>query len=102
MSESTTVASLPGAESFLQKLGELEEKIRARAPGYESLLYSIHKQLSADEQLVHMLSDEQIGIVVAALTRRKNIVLADVGKKVTKNTVIGGKKLKDFTLEDLM
>jgi len=40
--------------------------------------------------------------VVAALTRRKNIVLAEVGKKTTKNTTIGGKKLKDFTLEDLM
>jgi len=102
MSESTTVAQLPGSASFLQKLGELEEKIRDRAPGYESLLYTIHKQLASDEQLVHMLSDEQIGVVVAALTRRKNIVLAEAGKKVTKNTTIGGKKLKDFTLEDLM
>ena len=95
-------AALPLASEFLHKLADLEEKLRASAPGYESLLFSIHKQLSSDEQLVHLLTDEQIGIIVAGLTKRKSIVLADIGKKTTSNTKIGGKRLKDFTLEDLM
>jgi len=101
-SDATSVAALPGSLEFLQKLSELEEKLRAAAPGYETLLYTIHKQLSGDEQLVHMLSDEQIGVIVAALTKRKQIVLADIGKKVTSSTKVGGKRLKDFTLEDLV
>lgn len=102
MSEGTSTAALPQSIEFLQKLNELEEKLRAAAPGYETLLYTIHKQLSSDEQLLHILTDEQIGVIVAGLTKRKQIVLADIGKKATGNTKVGGKKLKDFTVEDLM
>jgi hypothetical protein len=98
----SSVAALSGSLEFLQKLSDLEEKLRAAAPGYEQLLYIIHKQLSSDEQLLHLLTDEQIGVIVAGLTKRKNIILADIGKKATANTKIGGKKLKDFTLDDLM
>lgn len=100
LSTTTTQLSEHLHNEFLRKIEELEQKLRNSAPGYESLLHTIHRQLAADESLVHMLTEEQIGVIVVGLTRRKNIVLAEP-KKVGNGRGAGGKSLKSLTLDDL-
>ena len=95
MSEETT-ANLPEASLLIEKIEELKEKLQNAAPGYEGLLYTIHKQLAADEQLVHILTEDQIGIIVAGLSKKKNIIIASaVSAKTTKAS------LKNVSLGDL-
>lgn len=97
----TETVSLPNASSLSDKIQELEAKLREAAPGYESLLYTIHKILSADEQLVHILKEEEIGVIVAGLAKKKNIVIATGGSSSSS----GGpkkKSLKSMTLDDLI
>lgn len=97
MSDSTVSAPLPDSEVLIAKIEELKEKLQTAAPGYESLLHSIHRLLAADEQLTHMLKPEQIGIIVAGLAKRKNIVIAEATAKSSAKTG----KLKNISLEDL-
>lgn len=97
MSDSTVSAPLPDSEVLIAKIEELKEKLQTAAPGYESLLHSIHRLLAADEQLTHMLKPEQIGIIVAGLSKRKNIVIAEATAKSSAKTG----KLKNISLEDL-
>ena len=94
----TETVSLPSASSLSSKIEELEAKLREGAPGYESLLYTIHKILSADEQLVHILKEEEIGVIVAGLAKKKNIVIATTST----GSGSGKKSLKNMTLEDLI
>lgn len=96
----TETVSLPNASSLSSKIIELGEKLQSAAPGYESLLYTIHRILSQDEQLVHMLKEEEIGIIVAGLAKKKNIVIANVGAKAKGTS--GKKSLKSLTLDDLI
>ena len=99
-SNSTTAVVLSEhlQREFLQKISDLDEKLRSNAPGYESLLHTIHRQLAADESLVHILDEEQVGTIVRGLTKRKNIVLAEPEKR---GRGAGGKSLKNIGLDDL-
>jgi hypothetical protein len=82
------------AATFLARFETLRTQIETAAPGYEQLLLLIHKQLAADENMLHILSDEQVGVIVAGLSKRKNVVIAEssktkagtsTAKKVTKD-----------------
>lgn len=52
---------------FLSKIQELEEAIHTQHPRMPVLLMLIHKQISADPELVSVLSEEDIGIIVNGL-----------------------------------
>lgn len=86
---------LDNSQQLLGKIEDLKLKLQSNMPGYESLLFIIHKQLASDESLVHLLSDEQVGIIVAGLKKRKGIILAEVKKKKDKSS------LKNIDVEDL-
>lgn len=91
-------APLPDAEVLSTKIEELAEKLRSGAPGYESLLHTIHRILAADEQLAHVLKPEEIGVVVSGLAKRKNVVIAETVAKSSKKGATG---MKNISLEDL-
>lgn len=95
----TEPAPLPELDQLLAKISELQDKLRTNMPGYEGLLHTIHTALHKDEAMVHMLNEEQIGVIVAGLCKKKNVVIAESNKSKGKTTT--GKSLKDITLSEL-
>lgn len=94
--QSVGVATLINSEQVLDRIQRLQESLRQSIPGYESLLFIIHRQLSKDPELTHLLKPEQIGTIVEAMKKKKNIVLVE--EKAKK---LGKKALKDTTVDDL-
>jgi phage terminase small subunit len=94
-------APLEAAEKVKAEIATLQEMLEARAPGYETLLQRIHRSLREDDTLAHLLSDEEVGIVLSGLARKTNTVIATTPSKSV--TTAGGvrKKLKDLTADDL-
>jgi hypothetical protein len=84
---------LTAADQIIAKIADLQQQLQVNAPGYESLLHQIHVALHKDEELVHLLTPEQVGTIVAGLSKKKNVVIsAAIAKKST------NKKLSTLTL----
>lgn len=102
MSETSSQAQNPTPldkfEQITQRISELQTKMQEKAPGYESLLQVIHRNLVNDPEVVTLLSPEQIGVIFAGLSQMKGIVIAEAAGK---NKTASGKKLKDVGLGDL-
>lgn len=81
---------------FLQRMNQLNGMLSNNVPGYEELLKIIHRNLSQDENLLHILDEEQIGVIINGLSRRKNIIIADTAQKNA------SKKKSPKGLEDFM
>lgn len=74
---STSVAPLSNLQQISEKIDTLQQMLQKTAPGYEGLLHVIHQAIKKDEELGHLLTEEQIGVIMKALTTRKNIVIAE-------------------------
>lgn len=98
--EQVTPTPLPQAEQIIQKIADLQERLQLAAPGYEHLLMTIHKALHDDEEVVHLLSEENIGTIIAALAKKKNVVIIEASRKGQGKTT-SGKKLSATTLDDI-
>jgi hypothetical protein len=85
-------------EQITQRISELQTKMQSKTPGYEALLQVIHRNLSQDNEVVTMLTEEQIGAIFAGLSQMKGIIIAEAAGK---NKTSGGKSLKNIGLEDL-
>lgn len=75
---------------LMTRLAQLEEALLARDPMMKMHLGAIHKQLIQYDELVHLLSDEEIGKIVAAQQAHTNTVLiiestSKKGKTATAN-----------------
>lgn len=82
---SVTEVDFDPAETIKQQIEELKEKLQQSVPGYESLLHTIHRALAASPDTVHLLTDEQIGVICAGLKKRTNVVVfEETVKKVSK------------------
>ena len=69
----------------LSRLALLEEALLARDPMMKMHLAALHKSLITHEELVHLLSDDQIGQTVAAQQQHTNITLVqEVSSKAGK------------------
>jgi len=79
-----------------ERISELQSALSAASPNYEGILQTIHRQLSQDEALVHMLTDEQVGVICAGLTRKKQIIIVAASIKGVKK-----QKLSDIDADDL-
>lgn len=90
-------APLSQNEQILEKLSLLQDNLEKSLPGYKDVLRSIHSQLRADPDMVHVLSEEQIGLIVAGLSKHKGVVIATAIAKSSN----GGKKAKSLDLGDL-
>lgn len=91
----TASVSLNGIERLSTKVSELQVQLQTNAPGYASLLHEIHRALMEDESLVHLLKEEQIGIIVSGLSKRKNVVIVDAVKSKASS-----KSLSKLTADD--
>lgn len=67
--------ALTAADLIINRIGELKEALQQSIPGYERMLQQIHTALAQDEEIVHLLTEEQIGVICAGLAKRKNVVL---------------------------
>lgn len=86
---------LSGVERLQQKISELQSQLQTAAPGYASLLHEIHRALIEDEALVHLLKEEEIGVIISGLSKRKNVVIVEaIAKKTT------SKQLSRLTADD--
>lgn len=93
-----TPTPLPAAGIIVDKIAELQAALQTGAPQYESLLHTIHVALHKDEELTHLLTEEQVGILCAGLAKKKSVVIA---ASAAKGKTASGKSLKDITLGDL-
>lgn len=67
--------SIPVQFEMLDRLSQLEAALLTRDPMMKMHLAAIHKNLIANEELVHLLSDQQVGQIVAAQQVHTNTVL---------------------------
>ena len=92
--DSTTVAPLGEADQLRAKIMDLQSSMQRQAPNYEHLLHTIHSALARSPDTVHLLSDEEIGVIVAGLSKKTNVVIsAQLARKKD--------SLKGVTLNDL-
>lgn len=75
---------LSNVDQIKQRISELRQALELRAPQYESLLHLIHQELRKDEEVVHLLSEEEIGTIVEGLSKKKNIVIVEEKQKSKK------------------
>lgn len=68
-------------EAFISRLTSLQEKLQQQSPDYKTLLSTIHSNLRKDPDLVHILSNEQIGVIVAGLSKHTGITLVEATLK---------------------
>lgn len=83
-------------EQLQEKVGSLQTALLEAHPRMPVLLKEIHNNLKQDEELVTLLSEDEIAIIVQGLQKQTNTtILLSVAKKGT------GKSLKKTTLADL-
>lgn len=70
-----TTGPLTSNQQIHDKIVELQEAIEQKVPSYKSILQTIHAQLKADPDLTHLLSDEEVGVIIAGLSQHKGIVI---------------------------
>lgn len=97
----TAPMQLDNLGQMAQKIADLQTALQTRAPGYERLLHEIHVGMQKDPDVVHLLTDEQVGVVVAGLSKKKNVVIAEPDKIAKKRTLANGKPLSEATLDDI-
>lgn len=90
---------LTNADQFLDKISLLEEMLQQSLPSYKDMLKIIHTQLKQDEDLVHILTDEQIGTIIAGLQKHKGIVVTAANIKAAGTTA--RKKGASLSEEDI-
>lgn len=93
-------AANPVHFEVMSRLAALEEALLARDPMMKMHLGAIHKELIQHEELVHLLSNEQIGkIVTAQQVHTGNVLVADITGKAGKAKAAA--KASKLSLSDL-
>lgn len=92
-------AKLVNVEFVSSKIAELQQQLEEKAPGYKTLLREIHTILRKDEELVHILKEEEIGVIMRGLSTMKDVVINKETEKEIK--VRMNKGLKNVSASDL-
>lgn len=100
------MASDPVPLSSLQQLQEKIERMQSLMiegnPGFETLLREIHITLHKNEDLVHMLKEEEIGKIVSGLAKKERVVIAEAMTKTKQGkTSKGNVPLSQLTMDDI-
>lgn len=82
-------------EPFKMKLAELQQALENEVPDFPLLLRDIHRTMSDDPNVVTIMTPEEIGTVVAGLSRHTNTTI--VTAKPTKTA----KRTQPLTADDL-
>ena len=83
---------------ILGQLTSLENALKTNDPKMPEHLKNIHKTLIQYEELSHLLSEEQIAVIVEGNQRKLGILLA---AETTATKGSKGKSLKGITSDDL-
>lgn len=83
-------------EQIQEKIITLGNMLEEDNPGFPTWLRDIHKQLKADEEIVTLLSEEEINTVVSGLSKQVKVVITESAVKAAK-----GKSIKSMTVDDL-
>lgn len=84
------------ADQVKEKIAHLEELLTSQIPSYPTALRDIHALLKKDEEIVTLLTEEEIAVIVTGLKKQTNTVINTAAKKAA-----AGKSLKSMTLADL-
>lgn len=89
--------SLKNADQIAEKIVALQAALQQSLPGYESLLFTIHQEIKKDPDIAHILSEEQVGIIVAGLSKKKGIIISEEKAR----SPAAKASLKKTTVDDL-
>jgi hypothetical protein len=67
--------------NILDRLAQVESKLKENDPLLGQHMTSIHKELLAHEELVHILKPEQIGILMAGMQKYKQLQIVEAVSK---------------------
>lgn len=90
---------LDKSEQIFQRISDLKISMQAKSPGYEALLQVIHRNLVDDNDVVTLLSPEQMGTIFAALSMKKSVIIAKAASSKSKTS--SGKKLTEISIDEL-
>lgn len=98
--EQAATAANPIFDTLLQRISLVEEALNAKDPSMKTHLAEIHRLLINHDELVHLLSDEDIGKFMKAQQAHQGVVLvaALTGKKASSSAT---KKATGVSLDDL-
>jgi hypothetical protein len=95
---STVVTALSNTDQIKARIAELRESLQQQLPNYESMLHTIHRNLANDPATVQLLTEEEIGVICAGLSKRTGVFIAAAeAEKMVK----GAKKGKKIDVDDL-
>lgn len=94
-----STAPLSNVDIIAGKIAALDKALADNLPNYAELLHVIHKNLSEDEALSHLLTEEQIAVICKGLYKKTQTVIVEGASKG--NSVGNKKKLSGLTLDDL-
>lgn len=89
-----TLEAHPTGMRCLQKLQAIEEALLANDPAMKTHLAEIHKTLIQYEELVHLLSNDQIATVMKAQQKLTDTALAAAVTKAKTSKAAGAKTAK--------
>lgn len=89
----------PGLVDLVTKINSLDAAITTKHPAMESLLQTIHRNLQADPELIHILKPEQIAILFKGLQQKtQTMIVTEAVKSASSGK---GRGLKNIGMEDL-
>lgn len=65
------------ASLIRDRIRKLRHNLNNNIPGFDNILREIHVSISKDPETVHLLKEEEIGIIVSGLCKRKDIILVE-------------------------
>lgn len=95
MAETSIVVEHPKLKELLPKLDALEAALLAADPKFPTHLKEIHGYLIQYEELAHLLSEQQIAIILEGQQKKLGVILAE------ETTKTKGSKAKGVTADDL-
>jgi hypothetical protein len=98
--ETQAVPQTPQHSQLMQRLSGLEAALVATDPEIKSHMKEIHKLLITYEELVHLLSDEEIGKIMGAQQALTNTMLVGSITASSKKAAVG-KKAAGLGMGDL-
>jgi hypothetical protein len=84
------------AAKFLETLEVFKEKIEEKAPGIANYLKDIHANLNQYQELAHLLTDEQLGLIVSGFFHITDTKMAEVVVKSRKQVASIDENIKLF------
>jgi hypothetical protein len=94
---STIVPEHPQLKELLPKMQKLEAALLANDPQMANYLKDIHKHLIQYEELAHLLSEDQIAVILEGQQKKIGVILAAETTKSKQSTKIKG----GITADDL-